>query len=148
MVDRITPTWTVEPTMSALAARPSPPALADAPVPPAFAARASERLAHLLDRIRRRLLPAPAALVDLLTRQQVTTRAVTAAAALGIPEALAGGPLTVAALAAATGTSPDALARLLRLLVAAGLLRRSGDRYALTRLGRALRTDAPGSAAG
>ena len=129
--------------MSALAASPSPPALADAPVPPAFAARASERLAHLLDRLRRRLLPAPAALLDLLTSQQVTTRAMTAAAELGIPDALAGGPLTVAALAAATGTEPAALARLLRLLVAAGVLRRTRDRYALTRLGRPLRTDAP-----
>jgi hypothetical protein len=134
--------------MSALAARPAPPALADAPVPPAFAARASERLAHLLDRMRRRLLPAPAALLETLTSQQVTTRAVTAAVELGIPDALAGGPLTVPALAAATGTEPDALGRLLRLLVAAGLLRRKGDRYALTRLGRALRSDAPGSAAG
>jgi DNA-binding transcriptional ArsR family regulator len=134
--------------MSALAAHQSPPAVASGPVPPAFAARASERLANVLDRMRRRLLPAPAALVDLLTSQQVTARAVTAAADLGLPDALAGGPLTVSALAAATGTEPDALARLLRLLVAAGLLRRRGDRYALTRLGRGLRSDAPGSAAG
>jgi 2-polyprenyl-3-methyl-5-hydroxy-6-metoxy-1,4-benzoquinol methylase len=134
--------------MSALAARPSPPSLADAPVPPAFAARASERVADLLGRLRWRLLPAPAALVEVLTGQQVTTRAITAAAELGLPDAIADGRATLEALARATRTQPDALARLLRLLVAAGVLRRRGDRYSLTRLGRALRSDAPGSAAG
>src|SRR4051812_34866036 len=92
------------------------PALARGPVPPAVFARVAERLSHLLERWQRRLAPAPAYLVDMLTSRQITARAVTAAVALGIPDALER-PQTLEALASATATQPDPLARLLRVLV-------------------------------
>lgn len=49
-------------------------------------------------------------------------------------------PASVTALAEATGTRPDGLARLLRFLATRGIVRRhDGDRYTLGPLGRALR---------
>src|SRR5689334_8286767 len=120
------------------------PPLASGPVPPAPAARAAERLLHALERLQRRLLPANAAMLELITRRQITTRAITAAVALGIPEALAGGPLDAGGLAAATATRVDPLERLMRALAAEGVVKHGRRGYALTRLGRALCDDAPG----
>ncbi|GLY48955.1 methyltransferase [Lentzea sp. NBRC 102530] len=48
-------------------------------------------------------------------------------------------------LAAATGTEPQALARLLRYLDSLGVVRVAGDRYRLTDLGALLRSDLAGS---
>jgi hypothetical protein len=77
------------------------------------------------------------------------TQAVHVAAVLGISDLLAAAPLSVAELAARTGSHPDSLARLLRALVACGLYRVEADgRYANAELGDALRTDAPDSPAG
>ncbi|MGW2642833.1 methyltransferase [Streptomyces sp. NPDC001348] len=75
-------------------------------------------------------------------------RAVHAATALGVPDALADEPRTTADLAAATGTDPRSLARLLRTLAGVGVLRSDTDgRYTTTPLGDALRSDVPGSLA-
>lgn len=67
------------------------------------------------------------------------------AARLGVPDRLADGPSSVGPLARATGTHAPSLARVLRALVAVGVCdHRPDDTYALTELGWALTTDAPG----
>jgi hypothetical protein len=70
-----------------------------------------------------------------------------AAAQLGLADHLAGGPRSAAELSAATGTQAAMLHRLMRTLAGHGILtERAGQRFALTPLGEALKTDAPGSA--
>ncbi|MEI7031232.1 methyltransferase [Streptomyces pratensis] len=80
----------------------------------------------------------------------VRSRAVCAAAELGLADAIGSGAPTAAGLAASTGADRDLLARLLRALVSFGVLRRvSGEgeaRFGLTPLGETLRSDAPASA--
>ena len=67
-------------------------------------------------------------------------------AQLGVPDALGSGSLDLDALAAGTGTNPDALARLLRAAAGLDLVTRSPDgAYALTPGGELLRTGRPGS---
>jgi orsellinic acid C2-O-methyltransferase len=67
-------------------------------------------------------------------------------ARLGVPEALGTGSLDLDALAARTGTNPDALARLLRAATGLDLVARTPDgAYALTPGGQLLRTGTPGS---
>jgi hypothetical protein len=74
-------------------------------------------------------------------------RALYAAAHLGLADLLAGGPQDIAALAARTGTHPPSLHRLLRALASFGVLTENEPRrFALTRLGAALRQDAEGAA--
>lgn len=69
------------------------------------------------------------------------------AARLGLADLLADGPRSAGDLAAATGTQPRPLHRFLRTLAGLGLLTQDGgDRFALTPLGAALRSDAPGAA--
>ena len=68
------------------------------------------------------------------------------AAELGIADLLAAGPQTVEALAAATGTEPSALRRLMRLLAAEGIFaEEASGTFAQTPLSDALRADASGS---
>lgn len=68
------------------------------------------------------------------------------AAQLGIADVLAKGPRHTDELAVVTGTHPRALFRLLRALAGLGMLKiREDDRFALTQLGEALRTNVPGS---
>jgi hypothetical protein len=70
-----------------------------------------------------------------------------AAAKLGIADHLAAGPRSAAELAAPTGTHAPTLHRLLRTLASLGILTERGEqRFALTPLGEALATGAPGSA--
>ncbi|WP_405639535.1 methyltransferase [Streptomyces uncialis] len=69
------------------------------------------------------------ALADQLVQQSwgfVTDRALQTAAELGIPDLVARGPVSLAALAEATGSLPDALGRLLRPLVATGVFTLDG----------------------
>lgn len=66
------------------------------------------------------------------------------AAELRLADALAE-PSTLPELAEATQTRPDVLVRLLRVLVAEGVLRRDGDDFALTGSGQRLRSDVAGS---
>ncbi|MEJ3745999.1 methyltransferase [Actinomycetes bacterium KLBMP 9797] len=66
------------------------------------------------------------------------------AAKLGIADELAGGPKTVAELAAATGTHGPFLYRMLRLLASRGVFREDGDgRFHLTERADGLRADSP-----
>jgi SAM-dependent methyltransferase len=74
-------------------------------------------------------------------------RALYAAAYLGLADLLAEGERSAGELAAATSTHAPSLYRLLRALAACGLLREAeGGAFSLTRLGAALRSDAPGAA--
>lgn len=98
-------------------------------------------------------MPAPAPTAEAAARvEQVRdlaasrwiSAAVYAAATLGVADALAAGPRPVAAVAAATGTHPGAVRRLLRALVTVGLVEQAdADAYALTPLGDLLRPDEP-----
>src|SRR5262245_26612534 len=74
-------------------------------------------------------------------------RAVYAAARLGLADLLAEGPRTVDELAHSTGTHVRSLHRLLRALASHGVFTEvQPQRFALTALGAALKTDAPGAA--
>ena len=74
------------------------------------------------------------------------SRALNCVAELGIPDRLAGGPLTSAELAQATQTHEPSLYRVLRLLAALGVLAEPEPRtFRLTVLGDRLRTDVPAS---
>ncbi|MFE9246420.1 methyltransferase [Nocardiopsis sp. NPDC006938] len=78
----------------------------------------------------------------------VTPMAIRAVATLRIADHLADGPRTAEELGAAAGADPDGLARVLRYLVREGLFTLDGDRFALTDVGAALRTDHPASRLG
>ncbi|HJU18740.1 MAG TPA: methyltransferase [Stellaceae bacterium] len=66
-------------------------------------------------------------------------------AELGIADALGGTPLSAKALAAETGTHPDALNRALRVLAAHGIFTAEGGVYAHSPASRLLRSDHPQS---
>lgn len=86
-------------------------------------------------------------LLRLISGFQVS-QAINVAATLGLADALREGPRTASALARATGTHPDALHRLLRVLAAVGVLQPDGDHaYALSAMGEFLRRDAKGTCA-
>ncbi len=90
-------------------------------------------------------LPPPAVLYELATAHYVS-RALYVAAELRIADLLAPGPQSSEHLARATGTNADALRRVLRLLVSAGVFAEEEDgRFALTPVGECLRGDLPGS---
>lgn len=122
--------------------------MAAAKIPPARVARVVDRARHHLYRLRQRMVPPPAAMLELIFSATVA-QAITAAAELGVADALAKGPLSAEDLAARVEADPDALARLLRALIGIGVFRRCRDgRYALTPLAETLRTDGPESVAG
>ncbi|MFC7541018.1 methyltransferase dimerization domain-containing protein [Siccirubricoccus deserti] len=76
------------------------------------------------------------AVLRLATAYQAS-RALHAAARLGVPDLLADGPRSVEDLAAATDTQGPSLSRLLRALAAFGVFAETGDgRFALGPLGR------------
>jgi hypothetical protein len=76
-----------------------------------------------------------------------TSRAIYAAATLGIADHLADAPQTANDLALATATHAPSLRRLLRALGSCGIVSECDTgRYALTPLGAALKTGAPGAA--
>jgi hypothetical protein len=76
------------------------------------------------------------------------SQAVYVAMRLELPDLLGDGARTSAELAEAADAHPDALHRLLRALAGLGVLREEDGRFALTELGRPLRSDVPGSLAG
>ena len=90
----------------------------------------------------------PAALKRLVDGYRVS-QAISATVSLGVPDLLGDGSATSAELAAATGADEATLYRVLRALASAGVLtEEDGRRFALTELGRPLRTDSPDSLAG
>ena len=119
-----------------------------AKVPPAWVARAVERTRHRLLRLHLRLLPAPAAMMEMIVGGW-PAQAITTAAQLGVADALGDGPLAIDELAARVGADADALGRLLRALAGRGVFRHRRDgRYELNSLADTLRSDAPISLAG
>lgn len=116
--------------------------------PPVKVVRLVEILRHYLDRVHRALAPPQTVIIDLLMGAW-TAQAITAAADLGIADALAKGPRSAEELAAEIDADADALRRLLRALITRGIFRRQRDgRYALTSLADTLRRDADVSLAG
>jgi hypothetical protein len=74
------------------------------------------------------------------------SRAVYVAAELGLPDRLAGGPMTSSELADATETHEPSLYRVLRVLASLGVLTEDlGRSFALTIVGERLRSDVPAS---
>jgi hypothetical protein len=113
--------------------------------PPVPLYRFANSVRDWLQRVVRRMVPAPVALYEQLTGVWQTEMIYTATR-LGIPDLLADGAKSAEELAEATGAHPDALARLLRATTTIGLFTRDGEgRYALTRLSSTLRRDAPDS---
>ena len=91
-------------------------------------------------------LPAHAQLIQMSAGAWVSA-AVYAAAKLGIADHLADGARSAADLAAATGTHAPSLHRFLRTLAGFGIVAEGpAERFSLTPLGEALKSDAPGSA--
>ncbi|MGW7683759.1 methyltransferase [Kribbella sp. NPDC054772] len=86
-------------------------------------------------------------LLRLIGGYQVS-QAISVAARLGISDALAAGPRTLAELAESSGADEQALARLLHALTALGLYTADDGSFANTELGAALRVDVPRSVAG
>ncbi|MFC5952705.1 methyltransferase [Pseudonocardia lutea] len=81
-----------------------------------------------------------------IARGYQRSQALAVAAELGVADLLADGPRPAADLAAATGTHPDALYRLLRALAAIGVFAEHDDRrFSLTAMGELLRRDHPHS---
>jgi hypothetical protein len=73
------------------------------------------------------------------------SHALSLAARLGIADQLGDGPCDARQLATALGLNPDALRRVMRLLVSVGVFEERADgAFALTSLGECLRTDVPG----
>jgi C-methyltransferase len=115
------------------------------PPPPWIATRATAT-SDAVQALGRRLVPPPVTLMGMTVGYQLTSRAISTAAELGLADELAHGPRELSALAAAVGADPAALTRLMRLLEHAGIVRTRRDgRVALTRLGAPLRGDHPQS---
>ncbi|WNG35545.1 hypothetical protein F0U61_19115 [Archangium violaceum] len=72
-------------------------------------------------------------------------QAIHAASELGIADALAAGPATSHEVSGKLGTHPEATLRLMKALVALGLLSLSEGRFSLTELGQCLASDTPTS---
>ena len=91
----------------------------------------------------------PAAELRRLVDGYRVSQAIHVAAALRLPDLLAGGARASDELAAEAGAHPGALLRLLRALASVGVVREEeARRFALTPVGDLLRTDAPDSLAG
>ncbi|MGV0744001.1 methyltransferase [Mycolicibacterium sp. XJ870] len=117
-------------------------------VPPVRLVRAVERARHHLRRLHQRTVPPPAAMLELILGAWVA-QGITAAAQLGVADALAERPLRADELARRVDADADALDRLMRALVGEGVFRRTRNgRYALNPLADTLRKDAPVSIAG
>lgn len=75
-----------------------------------------------------------------------TAQALYAVVKLGVPDLLAAGPATAAALASTTGASPEALVRIMRALCGVGVFSQpSPGVFQLTPAGELLRSDVDGS---
>ena len=91
-------------------------------------------------------LPAHVQLIQMSTASWVSAMVYTAAK-VGIADQLSDGPRSAAELAGPMGLHAPTLHRFMRTLAGFGILtEREGQRFSLTPLGEALRTDAPGAA--
>lgn len=114
-------------------------------MPPVALVRAMDTVRAGLKGLHRALAPGGINLLDLATGAWVT-QTLYVAAKLGIADELAGGALHADEVARRVGANPDATFRLMRALASNGVLKRRRDgRFALTSIGKALRTGTPGS---
>lgn len=96
---------------------------------------------HHLGQLHQRMVPPSIAMFELISNAWAA-QAITAAADLGIADALAKKPLSATELAEAVDAEADAVGRLMRALVGCGVFRQLRDgRYALNPIGATLRTD-------
>jgi O-methyltransferase domain len=110
-------------------------------LPPAQVVRVIETVRHHVGRLHQRMVPPPAAMMEMITNAWAA-QAITAVADLGIADALAKGPLSAEELAAAVDADADTLSRLMRALIGRGVFRQLRDgRYDLNPLGATLRSD-------
>ncbi|AEF41388.1 methyltransferase [Hoyosella subflava] len=113
--------------------------------PPVRVVRAVELVRSALTKLTQLIAPSPVNVLELATGSWVT-QAVYTATKLGIPDALAGGPLTAEEIAEKVGADSDGTHRLLRALAAKSVFREGGDgRFELTAMGQSLRSDAADS---
>lgn len=118
------------------------------PLPPARVVRAVEGVRTGLQRLARKLAPAPFSLLEMV-QGAMLSQAVHAAAELRVAEALRDGPLPAERLAERVGAHPETLGRLMRLLASNGVFtERKDGRFALSPMGSALLEDAPMSMRG
>ncbi len=88
----------------------------------------------------------PAATLGSMIWGYWVSQSIYAVAKLGIPDLLKSGPQTAEQLAAATGTLPECLFRLLRALASMGLFQQDdSNRFALTPVSEPLQNDVEGS---
>lgn len=115
--------------------------------PPAWLIDGIGRIRDGLGLLRRSLVPANVAMLEIGLGSWLT-QAMYAASKLGIFDELAKSPASADVIAARVGSDPQATFRLMRALASNSLLtlRRDG-RFTLTRMGRVLTSDAPGSMA-
>lgn len=115
--------------------------------PPAALIATVGAVRGLLERTHQATVPPSIAVLELGLSGWVT-QALHAAVRLGVIDALADGPLTAEDVARRVHTDPAATYRLLRALASRSVLKARRDgRFALTRLGRALRSGDPQSMA-
>ena len=116
-------------------------------LPPARIARVVDSVRRRLRRVDQKLVPAPIAVLDMMTAA-FFTRAIYTAAKFGIADVLSDG-LSAEAIAKQVGANPDAVGRMLRTLASRGIFAQQADgRFTLTPLADALRSDAPTSVRG
>jgi hypothetical protein len=109
---------------------------------PTQVVRIVEIVRHHLGQLHRQMVPPPASMLEMITNAWAA-QAITAAADLGIADALANGPLSADELADAVDADADTVRRLLRALIGRGVFRQLRDgRYALNPLADTLRSDA------
>jgi O-methyltransferase domain/Dimerisation domain len=110
-------------------------------IPSAQVARIVEIFRHHVGQLHRNMVPPPAAMMEMITNAWAA-QAITAAADLGIADALANGPLRADELADAVDADADTITRLLRALIGRGVFRQLRDgRYALNPRADTLRSD-------
>lgn len=110
-------------------------------LPPPRLARLVERARDLLTRFHRDSVPAPVAMLEILTAGWLS-QAVCVAAKLGIADVLAKGPASAAEIARSIGADADATQRLLRALAQHGVFRwRPDGRFAQSALSESLRRE-------
>ncbi len=102
------------------------------------------RARHLLGRAHRTLVPGTARILE-GSFGLIETKSLGVAADLGVADALGTGPMTTETLAAQVGADPDALARLLRLLVSVGYFAQRDGEWKNNATSELLRDDHPES---
>ncbi|KAA0233325.1 MAG: hypothetical protein JJLCMIEE_00398 [Acidimicrobiales bacterium] len=113
------------------------------PVPPSWATLAATRIRNLLGSTHARMTPGFGLVLERLYGL-LDNKALFCVVELGVPELLAGGPLTAREIAAAAGAEPDAIERVMRYLVSRGMFSSSGGtRYANNAATEILRGDHP-----